>query len=447
MSALVELVRAVGEHRLRRRAERAAERARRRAERQERRRAAEAAKTELRERRVKRRRDRAARFGAAVRAARPVVPVALVTVFAIVGQIAYGLEHYTPPSAPWPVRVLVAVGAAVTVESIANYVQWHAHEAYLMGETATAARLRFASYLIALVVAGLNYSHFSVDLRPTAGAVMFGLFSALQPWLWGLHTRRAKNIQLRREGRVDDTGAIFSAARWFAFPVRTWRARRYSIAHSITDPREAWEKSEAERMRRREERARLRETSPLRVLLTWLLARTPVRADRADTATRTPVREDVRPDARTPSEPVRTPEPVRGEDRTGVRIPVRTPVHETRTPEPVPPYEPVRTGGDVRPVRDDQPARTPKPVRPISPVRTDGGTDDAVRPRRRLQLVDDQQRLEVLRAHAREHGPIRSVTQVRGILRCNRDVAQRLYTRLQDEPSEETDRVLAGAAG
>ena len=172
---------------------------------------------------------------------RPVAPLTLVTGFAMYGQGVYWLQHPTRPDAPVYERVGLAVGAAVAMEVIALYVQWHAHDALLNKATATAARLRRASYVIAVGIASLNYSQFSDHWYPTPAAVAFALFSTAGPWLWGLHTRRVQHLQLLREGQADTSGAVFSAERFRNFPVLTWRARRYSIDHGITDPRIAWE--------------------------------------------------------------------------------------------------------------------------------------------------------------------------------------------------------------
>lgn len=192
------------------------------------------------------RRDAIAALG---RRLRPVAPLLVVTSFAGYGQVSYGVHAYSPETWPLLPRMLIAVGVAVGVESIALYVQWHAHDALMMKATATAARLRRWSYLIALGVAAVNYSHFSDGLRPTPSAVVFAVFSAAGPWLWGLHTRRAQQIQLTREGHVDSTGATFSAERWRAFPIRTWGARRWSIDHGVTNPAAAWQGFNAERDR------------------------------------------------------------------------------------------------------------------------------------------------------------------------------------------------------
>lgn len=420
MKTLVEWVRVRGELRMRRRVERARQR--------------QAARVE----RARRRRELAARIVATARALRPVAPVAMVTGFAVFGQIGYGLDHYTPAGTPWVVRLIVAVGAAVTVESIANYVQWHAHDALLNGATGTAARLRRASYLIALGVAAVNYSHFSDGLAPTPGAVVFGLFSGAQPWLWGLHTRRALQLQLKREGKVDVTGAVFSAERWRAFPYRTWLARRYSIANGITDPRAAWEGSEAERLLRQADRAHARASrrasrhasrgvsSRVGLRTYW---RSLLRAGRTDPRTDGC---SERPEGRTDSRSV-------GEART---VPTVQPVPVARTEEPR--TEPVPVA------RTDQDADARTDTRPVPTSRTDRDapaerdTDRPVPSRpRRLTVVDDAERLERVRQLAAELGETPSAYRVRQVLGCRQSVAERLL-RLLDETQPEREAVAVG---
>jgi hypothetical protein len=184
--------------------------------------------------------------------ARLLVPLLIVNGAAVYGQIAYAYTSIAPPDWHTHYRLGLSVLFAGAVESIAVYVGWHAHDALLSGATATAARLRRASYAIAAAVAGINYAHFAHDgMRPTAAAVAFGLLSLLSPWLWGLHTRRAQHVQLVDRGVVDGTGATFSAERIRAFPIRAWVARRWSIDHNITDPAAAWTGYNAARATRR----------------------------------------------------------------------------------------------------------------------------------------------------------------------------------------------------
>ncbi|SCL33451.1 hypothetical protein [Micromonospora inyonensis] len=111
--------------------------------------------------------------------------------------------------------------------------------------------MRRRAYGIAAVVAVVNYSHFDDEgWTPTPFAVGSGMASLLSPWLWGLHTRRAHDMQLLRQELRDETGATFDRRRKRAFPVRTWRAQRWSIEHSVRDPREAWTGYHAERAAR-----------------------------------------------------------------------------------------------------------------------------------------------------------------------------------------------------
>jgi len=209
-----------------------------------------------------RRRLRRARLATAVATVRTVAPLLVVNAAAIGGQLAYAYSE-TPATWPTAVRAAVAIGVATAAESVALYVGWHAHDALLQGAHATAARLRRASYLIALIMAMVNYSHFAGGLlEPTALAVILGVLSSLSPWLWGLHTRRQQHVQLIREGLVDEGGAEFSAERKRAFPVRTWQARRWSIEHHERDPRRAWDGYHRERAARRAERQRQRARRP-----------------------------------------------------------------------------------------------------------------------------------------------------------------------------------------
>ncbi|HET8643104.1 MAG TPA: hypothetical protein VFM37_14305, partial [Pseudonocardiaceae bacterium] len=206
------------------------------------------AREHARERAQERARERAERraarrvvCGRLLARVRLLVPLLVVNAAAVYGQLAYAFGEIAPGWWAWPARLALAVLFAAAVESIAVYVGWHAHDALLAKATVTAARLRRASYLIAAAVAGINYAHFAgPGLVPNAAAVAFGLLSLLSPWLWGLHTRRVQHVQLQDSGIIDGTGAVFSAERYRAFPVRTWAARRWSIDHNVTDPTAAW---------------------------------------------------------------------------------------------------------------------------------------------------------------------------------------------------------------
>lgn len=213
-----------------------------RAEEERRRRAARA--EESRRSRIVRRQRRAERRDA-VRAlagrVRPVAPLLAVNGAAVYGQLGYGYDHLTGAGTPAAARLLIAVLVAVSAESVALYVGWHAHDALLSGASVTAARLRRASYAIAGCMGAVNYAHFAgAGLTPTPAAVVFALFSLLSPWLWGLHTRWAQHVQLIGAGLVDCPGAVFGAERRRAFPLRTIAARRWSIDHNVVDPQEAW---------------------------------------------------------------------------------------------------------------------------------------------------------------------------------------------------------------
>src|SRR5690348_6514139 len=102
----------------------------------------------------------------AIRAAGLAVPVLLVNAVAFIGQFGYLREHL-----PW--ATIGVVMAALALESIAIYLQWHAHLAQLANDSAL--RLRLASYALAVVIGAMNYSHYALPgFKPTAAAVLCG---------------------------------------------------------------------------------------------------------------------------------------------------------------------------------------------------------------------------------------------------------------------------------
>jgi hypothetical protein len=253
--ARADLERARVEAQLRREQQEAqAEFARRQAiaDEQEKRRRDAARRAEKAERRDRNRKARA-EFAAKLR---PVLPLLLINGGAAYAQAAYAYEHIAPGQWNWASKLTFAIAFAVAMESVAVYVQWHAHDALLLKAHATAASLRRASWGIAAVVAAINYAHFADGVKPTAAAVAFALLSLLSPWLWGLHTRRAQHVQLLAEDAslIDEGGVEFSPQRRRAFPWRSWQAKRWSIDHGERDPRKAWEGYNAERLARKAER-------------------------------------------------------------------------------------------------------------------------------------------------------------------------------------------------
>lgn len=205
----------------------------------ERERQAEAELAERERRQAARDRRRAKRASLAERL-RPVLPLLVVNAATVYAQGAYAYAAVAPAAWHPAGRLALAVTFAAALESVALYVQWHAHDALLRQAYGTAGRLRRGAYLIAAAIGVINLSHWWAD-APAAG-IGFGLLSLLSPFLWGLHTRRAHNVQLLAtdRARVDDCGVEFSARRRRAFPWRTWQAGRWAIDHGVVEPAAAW---------------------------------------------------------------------------------------------------------------------------------------------------------------------------------------------------------------
>lgn len=164
------------------------------------------------------------------------VPVFAVNLCAFFGQLAFIRDHL-----PWPMVGQVLV--ALTLESIAVYIAYHAHVA--QREDDPAFRLRLSANLVALVIATLNYSHFAAPhWRPTAAAVTFGLLSAVSPWLWGIHSRRESRDALKARGLIEPHAVRLGATRWLWHPIRCARVYWLATWEGINTPSEAiaaWE--------------------------------------------------------------------------------------------------------------------------------------------------------------------------------------------------------------
>jgi hypothetical protein len=173
--------------------------------------------------------ERRAAVRAALVAIVAAVPVALVNSVAFIGQFAY-----LNANVPWPVvaRVLIAV----TVESIAVYLAWHAHLAKMANDTAM--RLVLGAYAVALLIATVNYSHFAHDWHPTPLAVIMGLASLISPLLWGVHTKRAsRDKMMAMEPPLIDPHAVrLGGTRWLWHPVRSFRAMDWATWHGVNEP-------------------------------------------------------------------------------------------------------------------------------------------------------------------------------------------------------------------
>lgn len=110
---------------------------------------------------------------------------------------------------------------AVTLESIAVYLAYHAHVALISNDSAL--RLRMASYGCGLLIGLMNYSHYSDHWVPTFKAIALGLLSASSPWLWGIHSRRESRDALMKAGLIEAHAVRLGANRWAWHPLRSIR--------------------------------------------------------------------------------------------------------------------------------------------------------------------------------------------------------------------------------
>jgi hypothetical protein len=165
-----------------------------------------------------------------LRLAMVAVPVVLVNAVAFSGQLAFLRDHL-----PWSLAGQVMVAAAL--ESVAVYLAYHAHVAQVSNDSSL--RLRLASYLFALGIAAMNYSHYASYWRPTFPAVAFALMSASSPWLWAVHSRRTSRDTLLAQGQIDHHAVRLGATRWLWHPIRSAKVMWVATWEGITTPAEA----------------------------------------------------------------------------------------------------------------------------------------------------------------------------------------------------------------
>lgn len=165
------------------------------------------------------------------------VPLVLINVFAAFGQSMWSYDQLHR-LVPWGiVPLILALGLAVTLETIALVLSGIAHTARMAGDAALPAQ--FGAFAIAAAVGGMNYSHWSQNWAPTGLALVFAGFSMLSPWLWGTWSKARHRAALRERGQIDPRAVRFSLARWVLYPRATFTAYRRAVWVGETDPARA----------------------------------------------------------------------------------------------------------------------------------------------------------------------------------------------------------------
>jgi hypothetical protein len=168
------------------------------------------------------------------------VPIIGVNATAFIGQFSFMREHITS----WPLAGIILLSA--TLESIAVYLAFEAHEAMRKGDSSGA--LRIGSYLFGAFIGILNYSHYAgPGFRPTFLAVATGLMSTSSAPLWGIYSRRIGRERLIELGLIEARSVKFARARWILWFRETFGAFRLAVWTGTQNPDEAIRAWEAKR--------------------------------------------------------------------------------------------------------------------------------------------------------------------------------------------------------
>jgi hypothetical protein len=142
-----------------------------------------------------------------------VIPLLLVNIVAISGQYGWSKDHLQS----W--GLIGQITFALALESVAICIAFHAYLAEIANDSAL--KLKLASYGFGLGIGLLNYSHWAgPNGKPTATAIVVGVFSSVSPWLWGMYSRNVSRRVLKSNGLIEDHSVRLGSARWLYHPIK-----------------------------------------------------------------------------------------------------------------------------------------------------------------------------------------------------------------------------------
>lgn len=171
-------------------------------------------------------------------------PLIMVNIVAFSGQYAWAHEHLKT----WHTTGQFAF--ALALESVAVFLAYQAYMAEKRNDSAL--RLKIASYAFALLVAAINYSHFTNGHwnQPTAVGIVVGMMSAISPWLWSTYSRSVSRTILFTRGLIEEHALRLGATRWLWHPIASFKVMRMATWTGNNKPSKAimeWEDSEREK--------------------------------------------------------------------------------------------------------------------------------------------------------------------------------------------------------
>lgn len=162
-------------------------------------------------------------------------PLVVISALAISGQYGYLKDALAETFGKDTfLTYAVAVLSAGALESITLFLGYHAMLA--MRRRDSAAGLVLASIVLGSIVAFMNYSHFApVDVHgnvnlgaPTSTAVIFGIFSFLNPFLWRVKIRSEHRDELSKNGEIEKRGLKLPRVMWLHHPVQAYKVTRHA---------------------------------------------------------------------------------------------------------------------------------------------------------------------------------------------------------------------------
>lgn len=180
-------------------------------------------------------------------------PLIMVNIVAFSGQYAWAHEHLKT----W--HNIGQFAFALALESVAVFLAYNAYLAEKRNDSAL--RLKMASYAFALLVAAINYSHFTNGHwdQPTAVGIVVGMMSAISPWLWSTYSRSVSRSILFTRGLIDEHALRMGMTRWLWHPIASFKVMRMATWTGNNKPSKAimeWEEREQDKAQEKAEKIR-----------------------------------------------------------------------------------------------------------------------------------------------------------------------------------------------
>lgn len=150
--------------------------------------------------------------------------IILVNIISVYGQVLWFFKDEHLP-------LIGAVGAAISLESIALALASMAHHAMLAGDSSWS--LAGGSRGMSIIAGLLNLSHYSPHgiTHPSTLGIVFGLLSSSSGFMWGAYARRMARDKFMEQGVIERRTVKVGMPMWALYPKDALERLRVGVWH------------------------------------------------------------------------------------------------------------------------------------------------------------------------------------------------------------------------